>query len=130
MEQNPDIIGGAGESVVDILENIPSDNECQAATDGGGRRYRFRRPAGFELFRPRRARSEDRYGGHGGNNDAASIDSSSVNQDGVQSAGEEPEEQRHITAYDVQKKEGDIYNMSGYDDDEKIDPMSNDYIGA
>lgn len=127
---NNNIIGGQGESVVDILENIPSDNErSQAATDGGGRRYRFRRPAEFELFRPRRARSEDRYGGHGGNNDAASIDSSSVNQDGVQSAGEEPEEQRRITAYDVQKKESDIYNISGSEDDEKIDPMSNDYIG-
>ena len=46
----------------DILENIPSDGERLAATDGGGRRYRFRRPAAMDIFctRARRARSEER----------------------------------------------------------------------
>ena len=35
MIPNADIIGGACEEVVDILENIPSDNERRAATDVG-----------------------------------------------------------------------------------------------
>ena len=108
----------------DILENIPSDGERLAATDGGGRRYRFRRPAAMDIFRTRarRARSEERA-----MHDAdASVDSSSVTQGGEQSAGETPEECR-ITAIDVKKKEGDIYNIT--ESDEKIDPMSNDYIG-
>ncbi|KAL7535824.1 hypothetical protein ACHAWF_005306 [Thalassiosira exigua] len=47
-----------------------------------------------------------------------------------QSAGEEPEEQRRITALDVQKKEGDIYNINaGGDREEPIDPLAQDYIG-
>jgi hypothetical protein len=48
---------------------------------------------------------------------------------GQQSAGEESEELCRITAIDVQKKEGDIYNISGSEDDEQINPLSNDYIG-
>ena len=35
MNPNTDIVGGVGEEVVDILENIPSDNERRAATDVG-----------------------------------------------------------------------------------------------
>jgi len=32
-------------------------------------------------------------------------------------------------AHDVKKKEEDIYNISGSEDDEQVDPMSQDYIG-
>ena len=128
---NANVSVSAGESVNDILENIPSDSERLAATDGGGRRrYRFRRPAPFDIFR-RRARSEERR--HDIDDDEhvsiASIDSSSVRGGTQQTAGEEPEEQHRIMAYDVKKKEEDIYNISGSEDDEQVDPMSQDYIG-
>lgn len=133
MNQNPDIIGGAGEQVVDILENIPSDAERRAATDaptrrdGGGAGHRFRRPASFTIFRPRDQQ-------HQGLIDITSLEASAdaelalSSTPGEQTAGEEPEERR-ITAIDVQKKKGDIYNISGSEDDEVIDPMSQDYIG-
>ena len=35
MNPNVDIVGGAGEEVVDILENIPSDSERISASDAG-----------------------------------------------------------------------------------------------
>jgi len=77
---NANVSVSAGESVNDILENIPSDSERLAATDGGGRRrYRFRRPAPFDIFR-RRTRSEERRR-HDIDDEQvsmASIDSSSV----------------------------------------------------
>mmetsp|Transcript_14450 Transcript_14450/g.31341 ORF Transcript_14450/g.31341 Transcript_14450/m.31341 type:complete len:689 (+) Transcript_14450:124-2190(+) len=129
MNQNPDITGGAGEQVVDILENIPSDSERRAATEG----YRFRRPTSSMLFRPRtRATSQEQSDA---DPMAASIDTDYRELShftGEQSAGEEPQErpeERRITAVDVQKKESDIYNISGSEDDEQIDPVSNDYIG-
>ena len=127
MDQNPYITSGGCERVVDILENIPSDAERRAATDTPRRREGgslFRRPASFTIFRPRAGASQEQ-------SDAASVAASIeslADALGGQSAGEEPEERR-ITALDVQKKEGDIYNIAGSDDDEQIDPMSNDYIG-
>lgn len=50
--------------------------------------------------------------------------------DRKQAPGEESEEERKITAFDVQKSQTDIYNIAGSsDDDAVIDPMSTDYIG-
>lgn len=137
MNQNP----GVGEEALDILENIPSDAERRAATDAPRRRrdggFRFRRPASFSIFRPRRGRG-------GGEDDAASAADTELasvefladslgrqqQQAGQQTAGEEPEEQRRITIPDIKKEQGeDIYNISGSEDDEMIDPMSQDYIG-
>mmetsp|Transcript_21966 Transcript_21966/g.46351 ORF Transcript_21966/g.46351 Transcript_21966/m.46351 type:complete len:696 (-) Transcript_21966:177-2264(-) len=136
MNQNPDITNGGCEEVVDILENIPSDAERQAATDaghgqrGGGGRFRFRRPRSFTIFRPRRgqeAAEPDDIASIAASIESMSLASAHEDQFvGQQSAGEESEEGK-ITAIDVQKKEGDIYNISG--GGEQIDPMSNEYIG-
>jgi hypothetical protein len=106
MNQNPDIAGGAGEQVADILDNIPSDRERG--------RFRFRRPAPFDIFRQRRSSPAE---------EGTSI------MGGEQTAGEEPAEERRIGVLDVQKAESDIYNISGSDDDEPIDPLSWDYVG-
>lgn len=120
-------LAGCDEAVNDILENIPSDSERRAATDGDTRRgggYNLRRPASFRIFR----RNMD---------DGASYECDRSADDGSvdtnlrtvmmnQSAGEDPEE-RKITAIDIQKKESDIYNISA--DGEQIDPLSNDYVG-
>jgi MFS family permease len=121
-------LAGCDESVNDILENIPSDAERRAATEGDTRRgggYDFRRPASFRIFR--------RQVDHGGTSfdDDRSADDNTVDTNlrtvmMSQSAGEDPEE-RKISALDVKKKEGDIYNISSHD--EQIDPLSNDYIG-
>jgi len=129
MNQNPDIISGAGEKVVDILENIPSDSERRAATDtpGGRRRgggFRFRRPASFTIFR-----SQDHADAFSTTASVETGGSSDVMMGGgEQTAGEAPEERR-ITAFDEQKKKGDIYNISVSEDVEEIDPLTNDYIG-
>ena len=110
MNQNPDIAGGAGEQVADILDNIPSDRERG--------RFRFRRPAPFDIFLQRRRSSPVGEG-----------TSIIVGGGGEQTAGEEPEEERRIGVLDVQKAESDIYNISGSDDEEPIDPLSRDYVG-
>lgn len=124
---NPNLgLAGCDETVNDILENIPSDSERRAATDGDTRRgggYSFRRPASFRIFR----RQVD---GSSSFDDDRSADNLSVDTNlrtvmMSQSAGEDPEE-RKITAIDQKKKEGDIYNFSADDD---IDPLSNDYVG-
>ena len=125
MNQNISL-AGCGEEANDILE-IPSDSERRAATDGGGatRRgggYVFRRPASFRIFR----RRADTDGYDDGSADG-SVDTNLRTVMMSQSAGEDPEECK-ITAIDVQKKEGDIYNISSHDD-EQIDPLSNDYVG-
>eukprot|EP00986_Skeletonema_menzelii_P008289 scaffold3437_cov145-Skeletonema_menzelii.AAC.21 len=123
---NPNLgLAGCDETVNDILENIPSDSERRAATDGDTRRgggYSFRRPASFRIFR----RQVD---GSSSFDDDRSADNLSVDTNlrtvmMSQSAGEDPEE-RKITAIDQKKKEGDIYNFSADDD---IDPLSNDYV--
>lgn len=81
----------------------------------------FRRPAPASLFRPRtRASSIDRS-----NTELSHFIKS-------QSAGEEPQQRpddERISAIDVQKQERDIYNISGSDGNEQIDPLSNDYVG-
>jgi hypothetical protein len=125
---NPNFgLAGCDESVNDILENIPSDSERRAATEGDTRRgggYNFRRPASFRIFR-RQVDSgisfeDDRSA------DDGSVDTNLRTVMMSQSAGEDPEE-RKISALDVQKMEGDIYNISSHD--EQIDPLSNDYVG-
>lgn len=141
MNQNPNLTSGGCEQVAEILENVQSDNErARAATDAPrqrrGERFLFRRPRSFTIFRPggrNHADVSSRAGGENGDSDdlasiAASIESL-TGALGGQSAGEEPEEQRRITALDVQKKESDIYNISGSEDDEQIDPLSHEYIG-
>jgi hypothetical protein len=124
MNQNISL-AGCGEEASDILE-IPSDSERRAATDGGATRrgggYVFRRPASFRIFR----RRADTDGYDDGSADG-SVDTNLKTVMMSQSAGEDPEECK-ITAIDVQKKEGDIYNISSHDD-EQIDPLSNDYVG-
>jgi len=135
-----DITGGAGEQVVDILENIPSDSERaerRAASDGGFR-SRFRRPAPLSIFRHRRGRdatSSAAQDGHQSSTEvAADAEMTSIRSGessgggGEQTAGESAEECR-ITAHDAKLKEGDIYNISTPGDDEPINPMSQDYIG-
>ncbi|KAL9191362.1 hypothetical protein ACHAXT_001068 [Thalassiosira profunda] len=122
----------------DFLEHVPSDTERRAATDGGPRRadrdgpggFRFRRPRSFAIFRPRGGAQPQDEGSIAASIDAAARDPevASVSGGGEQSAGESAEERR-ITAYDVKKKEEDIYNISGSEDDEPIDPLSQDYIG-
>jgi hypothetical protein len=54
MNLNTDIVGGACEEVVDILENIPSDSERRAATDVGElkERGKVRRLLCIGLHRP------------------------------------------------------------------------------
>lgn len=121
MNQNISL-AGCGEEASDILE-IPSDSERRAATDGGATRreggYVFRRPASFRIFR----RRADTDGYDDGSADG-SVDTNLRTVMMSQSAGEDPEECK-IAAIDVQKKEGDIYNISSHDD-EQIDPLSND----
>ncbi|KAL7474013.1 hypothetical protein ACHAW6_000014 [Cyclotella cf. meneghiniana] len=122
MIPNADIIGGACEEVVDILENIPSDNERRAATDVERRRgYRLRRHASFTIFRSSRQRqqNEDRAS-------ALSAEEEIIPAPGEQAAGEEPEEKRRIGVLDT-KDEADIYTISS--PEEQINPLSNDYVG-
>ena len=142
MYQNPDIQGGECDLSLDILEHIPSDAERRAQTDATPSRRRageggggglFRRPRSFAIFRPRRGQqqSDEMSTAESIEAELASV-SASIEQGqkgGQQSAGEESEELCRITAIDVQKKEGDIYNISGSEDDEQINPLSNDYIG-
>lgn len=123
MNPNPDVIGC--EEVVDILENIPSDGERRAATDGehrttSSRGFRLRRLASFNIFR-------SPENGH----DDASATVGAINLASVvleQAAGESAEESK-ISALDSIKKTDDIYNISASENDEQIDPLSNDYIG-
>eukprot|EP00804_Cyclotella_cryptica_P000619 CCRYP_009995-RA/>CCRYP_009995-RA protein AED:0.03 eAED:0.03 QI:146/1/1/1/1/0.75/4/1118/463 len=122
MIPNADIVGGACEEVVDILENIPSDNERRASTDVERRRaYRLRRPASFTIFRSAgpRQQSEDRAS-------VICAEDESISVLGEQAAGEEPEEKRRIGVLDTEDREN-IYNISP--PEEQINPLSNDYIG-
>jgi hypothetical protein len=120
MNQNLGLTG-CGEDVNDILENIPSDSERRAATDGGA--PYFRRPAPFQIFR----RHVDTAAVADRSLDDGSVETNLKTVMLGQSAGEDPEE-RKISALDTKKKEGDIYNISGHDD-EQIDPLSSDYVG-
>lgn len=112
MNLNPDITGGVGEQVADILDNIPSDRER------GG--YRFRRPAPFDIFRQGRPSSATTREDEGKGAFIAG---------GEQTAGEEPSEDGWVGSLDLQKAESDIYNISASHDDEPIDPLSRDYVG-
>lgn len=114
MNPNADIVGGACEEVVDILENIPSDTERRAVTDVERQRsIRLRRPASFTIFRSRQRPDEG----------VSEEEMASVV--GEQAAGEEPEEKRRIGVLDNKDKDA-IYNIST---DEELNPLSNDYIG-
>jgi hypothetical protein len=106
MNPNADIVDGACEEVVDILENIPSDSE---------RRFRLRRPAPFSIFR-RGRRDEEQDG-------ASTDEVPSII--GEQTAGEEPEERR-IGVLDNKDKDA-VYNIAS--SEEQINPLSNDYFG-
>ena len=136
MNQNP----GIGSEADDILENIPSDSERRAATDAG----HGRRGVGFLFRRPFRPRSQQRGGDGGEDEEIASLSSDldlashqssqfagqgAGQYSGEQSAGEEPEERR-VTVADIKKAKGeDIYNISASEDEEPINPLSNDYNG-
>mmetsp|Transcript_27271 Transcript_27271/g.55681 ORF Transcript_27271/g.55681 Transcript_27271/m.55681 type:complete len:693 (-) Transcript_27271:288-2366(-) len=133
MNHNPDITGGAGEQVLDILENIPSDSERQSVSDAPNRTrfggFRFRRPASFTIFRAHgMAASEARAAG-----DVSSLtfqehgESSSRKGPHRQSAGEDSDEKQAAAL--MVKHSSDIYNISGSVEDEEIDPLSNDYVG-
>ncbi len=145
MNGNPDITSGAGEQVVDILDNIPSDSERRAAaaepgTSGDG----FRRPAPFAIFRQQRAHRQHHHASSPQQvecDDYISDDSSLMasihsvtmgddSVDGKHTLGGETEEGCKITTFDIQQNQSDIYNIAGSNDDGTvIDPMSNDYVG-
>ena len=131
MNPNPDITAGSGEQVVDILENIPSDTERRAATDVETRRFggfRLRQPASFRIFRPHGTVAQEACAS-GDDGALASLDKEyDCSGGGEQSAGEGSDERRPSAALMV-KYDDDIYNISGSEDDEQINPMSNDYIG-
>lgn len=145
MNQNTAISGGAGEAVAEILANVSSDSERRAASDAPRNRRRgqegsgsrFRRPNSITIFRPVPSSQYDDTDESmaASFDDLASVEFSAVISEegggggGEQTAGEEPEEQRKITAIDVQKKEADIYNIAGHDGEDQIDPLSQDYIG-
>lgn len=143
MNGNPDITSGAGEQVVDILDNIPSDSErLAAATDPGTSGDGFRRPAPFAIFRQRHARHHVRasspqqveYDDYMSDDSSlmASIHSVNMGDDEIINGKHtvDTEEECKITAIDKQNAQSDIYNIAGSnDDDTAIDPMSNDYVG-
>ena len=151
MNGNPDITSGAGEQVVDILDNIPSDSERRAAFSDPGTRHRrsssgddFRRPAPFAIFRQRRTTLQSHFSSpqQAECDDYISDDSSLVaSVHSVQMEDDEHEldgklseessvEECKITAFEIQKIQSDIYSIAkSNEDDTKIDPMSNDYVG-
>mmetsp|Transcript_2587 Transcript_2587/g.3934 ORF Transcript_2587/g.3934 Transcript_2587/m.3934 type:complete len:687 (-) Transcript_2587:17-2077(-) len=122
-------LAGCDETANDILENIPSDSERRAATDGDTRQgaggYSFRRPASFRIFRRQQVGGESSFDD---DHSTGSVDTNLRSVMMIQSAGEDPEEHK-ISSIDRKKKEGDIYNISA-DDDDDIDPLSNDYVGV
>ena len=152
MNGNPDITSGAGEQVVDILDNIPSDSDRRAApapTDRGSiSGDGFRRPAPFAIFRQRRVDRRNHIASpqQVEYDDYISDDSSLVTSVHSVNMGDSDEsedamvgklthdegtnEECKITAFEIQKNQSDIYNIAGAkDDDTVIDPMSNDYVG-
>ena len=121
---SPNTLGGAHREVDDILEHILSDSERRrgAATDPGTGARRFRRPAPVGIFRPSRAEASgwgdeepsravaDQWGG------------------GSEEAGQ-PAGERSGEGLVARTKDDGIYNISGDDDGEQIDPLSKDYNG-
>ncbi|KAL7518085.1 hypothetical protein ACHAWX_002946 [Stephanocyclus meneghinianus] len=118
MIPNADIVGGACEEVVDILENIPSgDNERRAATNVGtcdnssGRRggYRLWIPASFNILSIGERRKHE-YSA-----------SAAVMSVLAEHASDEEPEERRIGVIDTEDKEV-IYNISSTE--EQINPLS------
>jgi hypothetical protein len=131
MNQNPDIAGGGvGEQVADILDNIPSDNECTGGSNGGrGRRsYRFRRPAPFDIFRQRRPSTVE-IEEEGGDEDGDGTSILGIKRTTLSVDGGKSDDEGWVGALDARKD--DIYNISCHADGDQpqIDPLSRDYVG-